>query len=793
MVRVALVLYALVLALLLLRVPIPGYPDNLDASWQALLQHDWNTGARAGVESVFTYGPSGFLLGTKMVFMHEGAWERYVAAIVAAVVMAFSLTGLALRMPSVGWRNGYLLTLLVVAPFSYSSEVFACNLALGILVLLRLTGTPAPGATQPDAAASTSAGAWVLYGFACVVFALSATTKFTHFVQAGAQVAVLAIVLLLLRRVAAAGMVVVIFAVVFAAVWLGLGQALADFPTFVRSSLEIANGYNEGMSQRGPRYELLAAVILLGLNLVLALGGVITARSLPKIGAIGMTMMSLFLVWKGGFVRHDSGHAILFFGFAVLVPLFLLAAGARQVWRPLGFVATATVVGGLGLHLYVCESCGGGPTVAAGTLWRNVDMLRPQRFTADLTAAFARHELEHALPEIRQRVGDHAVDLMGYEQGILFAGGFGVHHRPVFQSYSAYTPYLQHLNGAFFAAANAPRFVLAKVQSVDTHFPLAEDSEAWKVLLARYFPVLAEKGYVLLERQDQAPELAEPSAIMDQHLAMGEWVELPPPGADWHELELDVTFTKLGKLAAFAFRPGDLLLDVRTSADLTFEIAPRLVRQSFLLDPCILGERDLIAAYLGGPVPRVKAFRVRPAPGKGAHYEPRFGMRLLRRPPPRHAPDPTDLARMQAHALALCFPSFSFLPERVEPSEAASALGAGADAWVLVHAPCALHFAWPGGKRVLSAEFEIAGNAYTGDGGTDGVVFRVEVGAEQPRRIVFERTLEPRARAEDQGTHHLRLELDLPASTPLVLTTSVGARGDSAWDWSCWRSVRLDP
>ncbi|HZT55359.1 MAG TPA: hypothetical protein VFA35_03965, partial [Burkholderiaceae bacterium] len=124
--RTAVCVYTLVVALLLLDVPRSAAPDGLDVAWQGLLQHDWNTGARFGVESVFTFGPAGFLFGGGVLFDREGMWAGFAAALIKALGTSVALTALAGRLPRPAWRAGYLFCLPVLAMFGFGSDVFTC-------------------------------------------------------------------------------------------------------------------------------------------------------------------------------------------------------------------------------------------------------------------------------------------------------------------------------------------------------------------------------------------------------------------------------------------------------------------------------------------------------------------------------------------------------------------------------------------------------------------------------------------------------------------------------------------
>ncbi|MEZ5966426.1 MAG: hypothetical protein R3F56_21500 [Planctomycetota bacterium] len=772
-------------AFLLLRLPQACIPLDGDSSWQELLQFDWNQRARCGVETMFTYGPGGFLLGTSIVSAVEGARDRYFAAIAWAVVVAMALFGVVGRMPTARWRAAYVAAALLTSPIAMTSDAFLLNACLGILTLFRLTAADRPPATSRLGPLDLT-----LLLLTCLVFAATGWTKFTHLVQGVALIGVVTGVLLLQRRLRIVGLVLATFVLAMLGTWLALGQRLGDLPAYLRGSWEIANGYQAAQGRRGPDQDLIVAEFLVCGHLLLAGWAVWAARTLPRLGAAAIGMVTLFFAWKSAFVRHDEGHAMIFYGVAALSPFLLLAAAGRVPSWPFRVLALAMVLVGIGENVYVRERIGIGFANVPASIAHNLALLPVGAFDRHVAEMLASERLPRSLPETRARVGKETIDLIGLEQGYLFENGLEISHRPVFQSYSVFTPYLQRLNGAFYAGAEAPRYVLAQVKPIDEHFPLAEDSTAWKVLLDRYYPVGAEKGLLLLERQSQ-PSTQAATLAVERSATMGEWVDVPPVEG-WYELSIQVAQTMRGKIAAFAFRPGEIFLEVRRGdATSRFEIAPRMVEESFLLDPLIESEADLLAGYVGEPLPRVTAFRVVPSTDvEATHFEPEYGLRLLHRQPPAAA-DAQSAAHARSFLMSLRFPTFSLVPERVEPPRQANAYGNGDDQWVLTHAPCRLYFTWPGGRHVLAAEFRIDPGAYEHAG--DGAFFRVSAGEAGARRVVFERQLDPFRRPEDRGAQPLRLELALQPGETLVLETDPGAQGNSSFDWTCWRRVRLDP
>src|SRR5262249_19912460 len=162
-----------------------GDPNSLDCAWQGLLQHDWNHGARFGVDTVFTYGPTGYLLAASM-FDPQGLWSRTLLGNGLALAMAASLASLARWLPGRAWRVVYLLGLLALTPFLKSSLMYLVISVLGVCSAMRLL----PGT---DAAATGAAPApratWSFFAAAMLMLAVAGLAKFTYLVFGSATVA----------------------------------------------------------------------------------------------------------------------------------------------------------------------------------------------------------------------------------------------------------------------------------------------------------------------------------------------------------------------------------------------------------------------------------------------------------------------------------------------------------------------------------------------------------------------------------------------------------------------------
>src|SRR5262249_40826447 len=228
---------------------------------------------------------------------------------------------------------------------------------------------------------------------------------------------------------------------------------------------------------------------------------------------------------------------------------------------------------------------------AAAAVDRNLDILRdPGGWRNGLHQERARLAGAYALPRIKACVRDAPVDLISYEQGLVFLNQFHWRPRPVFQSYTAYTPYLLSANARFFQGPKAPAYLIFKFQAIDNRLPTLEDGEALIRILHSYRPVFVEKGYLLLQRKPLAPAgppvakrlLREGMIEFDQDVFLGE-------GNEPKVLTLRVKPSRRGRLKKHLYKPAPLLIQLRTGDDqyYTYRLIPDMARTGFLINPLL--------------------------------------------------------------------------------------------------------------------------------------------------------------------------------------------------------------
>ncbi len=769
--------YIAALALLLARLPRLGDPQDLDCGWQSMLHDDFVRGAQSGVDTVFTYGPLGWVFA-EAVYAPAGLWTFALASLLAGLALAAAMWSAAAELPG-RWRAAWLTLLLLLGPFLGGAAPFVAIAALGVACARRPT--------------------WPRAITAVLLFAALGLVKFSWLALGAATIASLASGALLQRRwrTALAWPLAALVAVLLC--WIASGQHLANLPTWWHGALQITAGYNDAMAAARDDGELRSALALLALLAVFAIATSTTTVGTREVDPPVATRITgcaivgalLLLPWKAGFVRQDESHTVMFFGAASTAPFLLLAAiGPIAVPRALAAFALSLVVGATVPLVHAAHAIPA--TSPLRDAWqRAIAVARLPAHLRELETAIAAQRRTAPLPRLAAAIdaGKGDADMMGCRQGLALASGIALRHRPVFQSYSAYTPWLQQRNGEFWRAATAPRHALVHVSPLGNHLPTAEDSDSWRALLDGYEPIAAERDVLLLRRRASAPAVTT-RPVLQRRIALDEWIELPTD-ADRHDLALEIGSTWLGRAGAALLRPAKLLLELRLRDGTTLSraIAPAMVKAPFVVDPLIRDSRDFLAAITRRGGVRVAAFRVR-GDADAAHHGDAGITATVTATTVAAEPITDDLATRLD--LALQFPGFDLLPTAIEPAGAARTIGNG-ELGVRVAVPSRLAFSWPGGRRRIEVQFELLAESYRGAVRSDGARFRVAIAAagETPSRVAAERLLQPAALAEDRGVHTLAVELDLPADTAIELVVDAGPAGRAQYDFAAWQRVTL--
>jgi hypothetical protein len=590
----------------------PVSSTELDPSWRQGLGYAFKQHWQAGIDYVFTFGPLGYLSDPFAPYDSDLFYLVVSWQIISGLCFALIFLLMASTLPRKIDKFIYFsLVVIVLSAFAYDARYHLGMVAITLLLISRWSVLN----TQP-LLRNLSIAAWLLF------LATISLTKFSYFILVIAAIfSVSAVVFWRTSRLAAL-IIPITFGAMFIGIWLMAGQSLTNLPAFFQTSLAITNGYSEAMAIG---YNLTEIKLAIGISLLIIGMTTVFTWSKPiqlERGVIsGLILLDLFLVWKAGFVRHDS-HSIIFFSTTTVIP-FLISidtgrtAVAQRIFYTLRYLTVVLALGGL---LFVGLAIDYTPRIFIGhwnqRLVDNYKMLtRLTQYKQDQDNFVVASKQQHDLPKIRAQVGNATVDTFSYEQGVLLLNGLNWQPRPVFQSYLAYTPSLLAINGNFFAQSRAPAFVIFKLLEIDSRFPMASDSEVLKILFRDYQPVLVEKGYLLLQRAPRGQGRVTNGRVLWTHsVKLNEELAVNHQGESKSSylISIDLRQSWLGRLAKFLYRLPMVRLELETTEgeQLSYRIIPQMAQNSFLLNPLILDQNDVIKWYGQLGLKRVAKLRV---------------------------------------------------------------------------------------------------------------------------------------------------------------------------------------
>jgi hypothetical protein len=525
-----------------------------------------HNGMAFGTHIVFTYGPLGFL-GVQQL--------NYSGTAILAFLFTLAMTTAIFTALVWSLRRAVPLAPAVVVAYVAGAVcvhtqlgpeyVLALVLVVCVSVLNRPDDDPAPD------------WIWLASGAVLSIFSLIKIS-----LSLGIVVALLVTVACQHRdRLRAIGAVAAGAVVTFGLCWFATGNGVGNLLPFARNSEAVIGGYSAAMSIEDPTrayvYWYAALVVV-----VIGLFATASVRGLPRRSKIGIGLVALVILWmlfKEGFVRHDSSHDLIFFTAASVVLAAFVPRRRPGVLVPgiLVLTAVTAIVAG-GFPSLVAR-----PFVAVRNLTDEVTTLA----SPGNSAAFIRRDRQslqagYAIPHRMVAImRGHTVDVSPWEATVVLAyPGIRFDPLPVIADYSAYTPSLDQLDADYLSQSDAPRFILRQPETIDFRDPAFEPPATQLAIECRYRQVAGiGLSWQLLERGPD--RCGPPVRLRTVTTSASHWVAVPdaapgegiaatfrlPTGPSW-TLE-SLLFKPPNAFIQMGYRPGaqDWRFVVATGSD----------------------------------------------------------------------------------------------------------------------------------------------------------------------------------------------------------------------------------
>jgi hypothetical protein len=525
--------------------------SGLDLSWQFVLEYAVKHNFQFGKDIIFTFGPLGYLytdFSQGHLFLQQLlfalAWSLFAAW--AAVGVVWNLSGIT--------RYLFLVWVVFFVPPWGGKEVIAFLIILyfGHLLLRQFNNKVAIAA------------------FFVFIPVLS-LIKFPYFIASTSVILVSVVSYAISKQYRRSLLILTAYGLLLSLLWMAIGQSLANFPSWVKGSLEIASGYSKAMSRgSNPIIFVLSIVSMLILLRAFVVNGKANISSAVDTGFNLLVALICFLAWKHGFVRNQISSFILFPPIAFT--FFYMKSSVRlsetlndkriiqQFFAILLLCSVSLVIntkGNIGNEIIdrALNSIKGLKTVSAslsGNLAAANLALRPDE----------KRLKELDLPITRSIIGYSTVDVIDFQQWTAVLNNFNYHPRPIIQGYSAYTPYLQSLNLAFYESAQRPEFVILNIETIDYRFPTLDDAPLLPFLLQNYKIVGQEKGFLIMQQNGTDHRSLQLKLIHEQTVAFEQRLDLSPFNDKIFVMKVDIRPTLWGKLITTLYHAPILTMDL---------------------------------------------------------------------------------------------------------------------------------------------------------------------------------------------------------------------------------------
>jgi len=222
----------------------------------------------------------------------------------------------------------------------------------------------------------------------------------------------------------------------------------------------------------------------------------------------------LFSVFKSGFVRHD-GHVLIFLAvFALFLGFILvsltneLKASKMKSFMTFNIILCLAMIGSFMTCICIiapwvpqANVISNAPSTELSLCLMSNETLFDNLVTSQKESIKNTYPLE---PTLVDRINNQSVDIFPWDVALCWAYDLNWSPRPVFQSYTAYTPYLDTINSQHFVdIEKSPKNILYFYSSIDGRYPLFEEPETFRTILNNYSYVDQSNGFIQLNRSSR--------------------------------------------------------------------------------------------------------------------------------------------------------------------------------------------------------------------------------------------------------------------------------------------------
>ncbi len=391
----------------------------------------------------------------------------------------------------------------------------------------------------------------------------------------------------LLKAVIVAAMSVVL-------ILLGAWLLHVDLPGYVKGAFEIVKGYNDVMyldTECYTRTEHNVNILFLGLSAICIIYVYIAIREkkFSRLFFVCMAFGYLFLLKKQATLRNDAQHYYEYFGYASIVFLsgFLSLTDKKQIGNLYNINFAFVLFSMFMVAEYPDRQIDKSFENRYFTIGNYFSQIKNYDTITKLNGA----KFRQIPPSVLAKVGNKSIDVFPWDSEFIIENGLNYKPRPVFQSFSAYTAYLQRINYEFYLK-NPPEYILYDYDAIDGRYAFNDDFLVNLFICKNYtFAdsfVSNNRLRLLLQKKTEIAPLQE---VETKEITTG--INKPIP-VEWvMTMRAELKYNFAGKLQSILDRPPvvQIVMVDRNNAVRHYKASVELLKAGIFLDRWVASTR----------------------------------------------------------------------------------------------------------------------------------------------------------------------------------------------------------
>jgi hypothetical protein len=521
-----------------------GLPySSLESSWRIGLNMAKVLGLQFGKDIVFPFGPLGFMCYP--VYCEFNTWLISSAAcLFAHCLLIFSII-LMIKKSSIRPMDCVLMGIVLMLALPQTSIEY--KLLFSVLILLYLS-IISPFKPKSEL---------ILCVFVSFIMAAASLIKFTAMLVSGSIIIFMIVFYLYKKQISC--LCCMLFAYIGSMLILLVltRQKLANFPSYLLNSYQMAGEYSSAMAVNGPVSEVCVGLCAAGLLIFLLLYSIL--KNKPNlIYFILISAGFVFVSFKHGLVRHDISHIYIFFANALLIFSSMYITNKKQLTSLPRYLSLILI---FVLIAFIFKFS---PRQIIPDIGGQLKMVGSAVSLATDDATSKARILEGAKMKMRTLkdktityIGNKSVDIIPWEISAAYAYNLNWAPRPVFQCYGAYTDKLDMLNSQYLESDKAPDFLLYAYGHIDGRYTIFNTPATFRTILRNYKPVFMDDRYyyyiVLQKAETRRLPTSETISVLDTE--MGKLIPVPKIKDKYLFAKIYMDYNLLGKIAKLFYKP----------------------------------------------------------------------------------------------------------------------------------------------------------------------------------------------------------------------------------------------